>query len=415
MSHYTERLIFQRTSQKKDTLWYTAGSMSNALFSMLLSLAVTRILGASQAGIFAIAWSAAQLMQSVGWFSMRQFQVSDVENQFQFQDYLSSKILTGGAMLAGGILYGWIYGYSVQKIQLTFLLCCFLTADVFADVFSGFFQHENKLHLAGRSYVARIWLSFLVIVGALYFTGSFAAAFLGGLSVSAVWLLGFDFSLAKAMAPVAIHFRWSRQRKLLGECLPLFLGSFLLIFIMNVSKNGINSYLSDEVQACYNIIFMPSSVINMFSMFVCVPLYGHVAVAWHNRERARFLRLMRNMLLYILGLTVIVLAGGYLLGIPVLSLLSGLELEEYKGAFMVLLLAGGLYGMITILNYGITVMRRQKTTLFIYVAVAVLVQVLTRPMILGYGVMGAVCLYLMAVTAICLAFGVACVYYVFKL
>ena len=71
MSHYTERLISQRTSQKKDTLWYTAGSMSNALFSMLLSLAVTRILGASQAGIFAIAWSAAQLMQSVGWFSMR--------------------------------------------------------------------------------------------------------------------------------------------------------------------------------------------------------------------------------------------------------------------------------------------------------------------------------------------------------
>ena len=121
------------------------------------------------------------------------------------------------------------------------------------------------------------------------------------------------------------------------------------------------------------------------------------------------------MLLYILGLTVIVLAGGYLLGIPVLSLLSGLDLEEYKGAFMVLLLAGGLYGMITILNYGITVMRRQKTTLFIYVAVAALVQALTRPMILGYGVMGAVCLYLMAMTAICLAFGAACVYYVFKL
>ena len=62
MNKYADRLISQETSQKKDTLWYTAGSMSSALFSMLISLAVTRILGANQAGVFAIAWAAAQLM-----------------------------------------------------------------------------------------------------------------------------------------------------------------------------------------------------------------------------------------------------------------------------------------------------------------------------------------------------------------
>ena len=168
MNKYADRLISQETSQKKDTLWYTAGSMSSALFSMLISLAVTRILGANQAGVFAIAWAAAQLMQSVGWFSMRQFQVSDVEDQFDFRDYLSSKVLTCAAMLAGGFLYAGLYGYSAQKVGLTFLLCCFMTADVFADVFSGFFQHKSKLHLAGKSYVVRIWTSFFVIVAGLW-------------------------------------------------------------------------------------------------------------------------------------------------------------------------------------------------------------------------------------------------------
>ena len=250
MKKFTEYLISQETTQRKDTLWYTAGSLSNALFSMLLSLAVTRILGASWAGIFAIAWAAAQLMQSVGWFSMRQFQVSDVEDQFEFRDYFSSKFLTSGAMLIGGLLYGMAYGYSRQKLGLTFLFCCFMTADVFADVFSGFFQHKNKLHLAGKSYVVRVWMSFAVILVILMTTRSLTAAFTAALAVSAVWLAVFDLPLAKCLDLVRIQFRWKKQKELFGECVPLFLGSFLLIFIMNISKNGINTYLSDEVQAC---------------------------------------------------------------------------------------------------------------------------------------------------------------------
>lgn len=411
MKKFTEYLISQETTQRKDTLWYTAGSLSNALFSMLLSLAVTRILGASWAGIFAIAWAAAQLMQSVGWFSMRQFQVSDVEDQFEFRDYFSSKFLTSGAMLIGGLLYGMAYGYSRQKLGLTFLFCCFMTADVFADVFSGFFQHKNKLHLAGKSYVVRVWMSFAVILVILMTTRSLTAAFTAALAVSAVWLAVFDLPLAKCLDLVRIQFRWKKQKELFGECVPLFLGSFLLIFIMNISKNGINTYLSDEVQACYNIIFMPSSVVNMFSMFVCVPLYGHVAVAWHNRDEKKFLRLVRNMVLYILALTGVVLAGGYLLGIPVLSLISGLDLRPYKAALMVLLAAGGLYGMIMILSYCITVMRRQRVTLVIYVAVAAGVQGISGPLIRLHGVMGAVELYLAAMGLICLAFCAVCVYY----
>lgn len=411
MKRFTEYLISQETTQRKDTVWYTAGSMSNAMFSMLLSLTVTRILGASQAGVFAIAWAAAQLMQSVGWFSMRQFQVSDVQNQFEFRDYLGSKFLTSGAMLIGGILYGIAYGYNAQKLGLTFLLCCFMTADVFADVFSGFFQHKNKLHLAGRSYVVRIWLSFVVILIILITTGNLAAAFLAALAVSVLWLCIFDLPLARRLEIIRIEFRWQKQKALFSECIPLFLGSFLLIFIMNVSKNGINTYLSDEVQACYNIIFMPSSVINMFSMFVCVPMYGHVAVAWHNREKKRFLNLVKNMLLYIVALTAVVLAGGYWLGIPVLSWISGLDLSSYKPALMVLLAAGGFYGMIMILNYCITVMRKQRVTLIVYGVVAVGVQLASGPLIRSHGVMGAVELYLAAMGSICLAFCGLCVFF----
>ena len=232
--------------------------MSSALFSMLISLAVTRILGASQAGVFAIAWAAAQLMQSVGWFSMRQFQVSDVEDQFDFRDYLSSKVLTCAAMLAGGFLYAGLYGYSAQKVGLTFLLCCFMTADVFAGCVQWFFQHKSKLHLAGKSYVVRIWTSIFCDCGCFVGLWKSNRCFCGR-----VW--GFRFVAFGLRCSSGSEIRQGQDSVSLGAGREDFLKSafrcfrvFLLIFIMNVSKME-------------SIVICPMRCRPVTVLFLCLP------------------------------------------------------------------------------------------------------------------------------------------------
>ena len=55
---------------------------------------------------------------------------------------------------------------------------------------------------------------------------------------------------------------------------------------------------------------------------------------------------------------------------------------------------------------------RNSSTLVDYVAAAVLVQLLSKTMIVGYGVMGAVSLYLLAMAVICLAFAAVCIHFV---
>ncbi len=42
-----------------------------------------------------------------------------------------------------------------------------------------------------------------------------------------------------------------------------------------------------------------------------------------------------------IGLTLFVLAGGFILGIPALSIVYGVDLDGYKAELMVLLLGGG--------------------------------------------------------------------------
>lgn len=294
------------------------------------------------------------------------------------------------------------------------LLCIFLLGEVFADVCSGFFQQKGRLHLAGQSYTGRTWSYLLVFTAGLLLTGDLTVSVAGAIGVNFLWLVFFDFSLARQLDEVKIQFRREKLTGLFKECFPLFISSFVLMFIINVPKNAINTYLTNEIQACYNTIFLPSSVVNMFCMFACVPMYGAVAAAWHNGEKKRFLKLMASMFLYIAGVTVLVLLGGWFLGIPVLSFVSGLELSEYKTALMILLLSGGIYGGVTILNYFITVMRRQRLLLICYSGAAGVIQVAGTLLTKEFGVMGAVFSYMAAMAGISVILFGICLYFMKK-
>ena len=81
MSKVHNILLNKKVSLKENTLWYTLGTLCSSCSNVLLMIYVTRILGVDQAGVFSIAYSIAQLMLTIGWFSTRQFQVSDIDEE----------------------------------------------------------------------------------------------------------------------------------------------------------------------------------------------------------------------------------------------------------------------------------------------------------------------------------------------
>ncbi len=92
MNNVYAYLLNKKVSLKENTLWYTMGTMCSSATSFLLMIYVTRILGVDEAGVFSISYSVGQLMLSIGWFGTRQFQVSDINEEFKFSDYLSLKL-----------------------------------------------------------------------------------------------------------------------------------------------------------------------------------------------------------------------------------------------------------------------------------------------------------------------------------
>lgn len=400
MEKIYNHLINEKSTIKKSTIWYTMGSLCNTSSSVLLLMYVTRVLGKTDAGVFSIAWAIAQLMLTVGWFNTRNYQVSDVKRKYEFRDYLTFKLLTSFAAVAGGIIYSIALGNYGYKLLVTFLLCTMFISDIFADCFSGFFQQQEKLHIAGKSSVIRIILYNLTFLITLIVFRSLVVSLIASFIVSGTWVLSFDYQIAKRLTTVKFSFKPKKTLMLIKDCFPMFLGSFLTIFLVNIPKNSINSLYSSEVQALYNIVFMPSSVTNMFCMFIFVPLFTTITKKWHENHVGNYIKAIGKVLLMVVGVNVFVLVCGYLLGVPLLNIFYGVDISEYKLPMIILLLAGGFGSANNVLSFSTTVMRRQYYPTVGYIIALVVTILSSNYLVKEYEILGAALTYLIGISIV---------------
>lgn len=404
MKNVYEYLLNKKVSLKENTLWYTMGTMCSSATSFLLMIYVTRILGVDEAGVFSISYSVGQLMLSIGWFGTRQFQVSDVNEEFKFSDYLSLKLLTSIVMIVGCIIYSFILHFNTYKLIVTFLYCLFLICDVFADLFSARFQQVDKLFLSGISYIIRILGYNLVILISLLCFKNLILSIILAMLYSTLELILFDVQLIKKISCVNVQFRIEKIISLIKNCFPLFISSFLTTFIVNIPKNAIELYFDASVQTYYNIILMPSYIINLFCMFIFVPLYTSIANTWLNSTKDKFINIVVKLFIFDILLSIFVFVGCYLLGIPLLELVYGVELQSVKSSFLILIIAGCFTSMNSILSYIFTVVRKQKFMIYIYVIAMVLSQIMVKSLTLKYGILGASLDYLLGIASITILF-----------
>lgn len=404
MNNVYAYLLNKKVSLKENTLWYTMGTMCSSATSFLLMIYMTRILGVDEAGVFSIAYSVSQLMLSIGWFGTRQFQVSDINEEFKFSDYLSLKFIMTIIMMVGCLIYSVFLHFNAYKMLVTFLYCLFLICDVFADLFSARFQQVNKLFLSGMSYIIRILGYNLVILFSLLCFKNLIVAIVLAMIYSALELTFFDLQLINRISEIKIEFHLDKIIQLIKNCFPLFISSFLTTFIVNVPKNAIELNFDSSVQTYYNIVSMPSSVVNMFCMFIFVPLFTSIANTWLNSTKDKFINTVVKLMIFDVLLSLVVFVGCYFLGIPLLEVVYGVDLHSVKSSFLVLIVAGCFTSMNSILSYIFTVIRRQKFMIYIYVVAMVLAQVMVKTLTLNYGIFGASLDYLIGIASITVMF-----------
>lgn len=391
--------------QRKIYFWNIIGSMVNALSSVFLLFAVTRTSGETAAGIFSLAQATALMMLTIGFYEMRAFQATDVTKVYSFSDYLMSRIITCTLMVAVSVFFVWVSGYTAEKAAVVLLMCVFRMFDALEDVFHGLYQQNGRLDVAGKSLALRVFTSMAAFIITLVLAKNLIAACVVAIAAAAIGFICFNLTVFRNF--FTGKFSWNGQaiKKLLWVCFPLFLGSFMMVYINNAPKYAIDTYMPAEYfQAYFNYLFMPAFVINLFSTFIFKPMVTTMAEVWVSNEKKLLLRIIGKLLLAVALLTAAVEVAGYFLGIPVLSWFYASDLSQYRAELLILVLGGGFNAVVTLMFYGITVLRKQKFVLIGYSVTLALALVISAALVPVGGLMGASIAYLLSMVILAAVF-----------
>ncbi|HEM5335274.1 TPA: lipopolysaccharide biosynthesis protein, partial [Streptococcus suis] len=184
---------------------------------------------------------------------------------------------------------------------------------------------------------------------------------------------------------------------------PLFFNGFLINYIFSEPKLAIDELLEvgkgfEGMQRDFNVLFMPTFVLNLL-FIVLRPLLTQLSLYWTNKEYVKFNMQIKRITLALLGLEFIVLLGGYVIGLPILGLVFGVNLLNYKMVFMILLL-GGLFNLFaTLIDNIMTIYRKQRLLVIANIVAFVISKLITTNLVNKYGLVGASVSFLISMVA----------------
>lgn len=384
--------LMKQSSNLHGALWNTVGSAMYGVNSFVMLALVSRIGTVEQAGYFGIAFTTAQILYIVGLFGVNIFQMTDYQHQYRFSDYAKVKVFSCLLMLVGGVGSVFVMGDQPEKVAYLLTLTLLMLLNAVGELYQSLFFQNNRLDLSGSALFYRTFWSLAVFAAVLFLTGNILLAVI----LQTLCNLGVTLYYALKIAPKFISMESKQQQMhskafaLVLECVPLFIGMFLMNLIINASKYGIEFFLDDRAQGYYNMIFMPAQVINLCSQFLFKPLLNRYATLLSENKISDFRKLLFKQGGAVLGFTLFCCVAAYWLGTPILGWLYKKDLSMLKTELALVVFGGGVFALCQLFYYVLVILRQQKKILAIYTFVFLVSVVITALLVTQVKFMGAV-------------------------
>lgn len=357
--------------KKSEFIWNAVASMIASMLSFVLLFVVTRVNGLTIAGAFSFAFAVATNLNAISDYGLRVYQVTDTKREYSFSTYLSTRIIVSIMMVLVTFVVIFVGGYSWQKGVLCILLVGYRFADAISETFQGEFQLNSRLDIAGKSVCIRTVTAIIVFIIVELITKDVILSSVMMMLTNFIMFSFYDMKNIKNFAKVKISLEKKIIKTILIDCFPVFFSTFLNLYIINAPKYAINSYLPDEFQTYFNVLYMPTFTINLISIFILKPLLKMLGDMWNDNRKKELSKIVIKMSVIIAVITLFVEIVCFFVGIPILNMVFGVELDGYLLDLLVLVLSGGISAVGVMLFYTLTTMRCQREVSFAYIVASV--------------------------------------------
>ena len=346
--------------------WNALGSAVNAANSVIMLMAVSRFFNLETVGAFSISLTTAQILYVVGLFGVNDFQMTDYQHVFFFQEYKLAKVLS--TLIACGccLLSVLVFNFDAQKTGFTFLLTAFMLTNSWGELFQSQFFQWGRVDLSGQAQFFRMMFSTIVFLLTIIIDHSVltACVLMMICSLLCVWIWG-----CKKIQPFAREAaspgRLLRAKTLLWQSLPIMASVLAAQMVINCPKYLINSLSNDEIQGVFGILFMPTAAINLFCMFLYKPYLSEFYNSLHRQDGSAERKLQRQIVIAVCIACISALLT-WVVGVEVVNLLYGVNLSEYRVMMALFVCTGGILAINQLMYYLFVILRMQKTLLLCY-------------------------------------------------
>lgn len=377
-------------NKKRDFIWNLIGTSINSFNSLFFMIVINHINLKSEAGVFTYAYSLICLFFILATFYNRVYQISK-SDKFSSKDFILYRVLSSILTVIIVFLFSIINGYNLFKLSVIMLICLFRMIEAISDAVYGVLQYKGYLYKSGIS------LSLKGIIGLIgftlvdYFTKSITLALVSLIILNLAFFYFYDYKNVKEYLSGKASF--NNILLILKETLPIFIYSFLAMYVANICKYMLDYFDTEEAQNIFGIIFMPSTVIGLCSAYIVVPIITSLNDLLKSKKYKEFNKLVSKMMIILVGVGVVAIIAAYVLGIPVLNVLYGMDLSNYKNLLLLVLVGATFYTLANVYSQVLVLLNVHKMQTLIYVVMSIVSTLICYLLISSYKLSGSVYSY----------------------
>lgn len=374
---------------RKNFLWNVVGSVVNSSTSLLFLIIATRINGVEKAGIFTFAFSTACLLQVIGIYCGRAYQVTESNDNITNNDYIYSRYFTCLIMLLCSFLFTCVKGYVIYKAIIIILLTIFKMIEAFSESIYAIIQKNDDLYKVGISLFLKALLGTILFFIVDKLTKNLILSIISLIFVNLLILIFYDLKNSKKYQKQKNRYNHKNVLFIFKHGFYTFVFTFLIQYVINASKYAIDNNMSDNYQTIFGIILMPATLIILFGQFMIHPFLVTLTNNLKENKIKDFSKITLRLCfcVFIFGILADVVA--HFIGIPFLEFIYGIELTDYLKPLIIIISGATLFGLSYILSNSLIVMRKTFIQTVIYLSATIFIYLLSNKLVKLNGIFGA--------------------------
>lgn len=313
---------FQPLSMKKNVVWNTVGSVFYQGCLWLMTVLVVRLSGDYQnSGSLAFAMSIGNIYTALGTYTMRTYQVADVDDRYSASNYVAIRLITVLGAIIGCCIYGLIVSPSTLTLLTVVSFLLFKADESFVNVLYGCDQKSLRLDYVGKSQMIRGCVIIAFFIAGMTATHSLPITL--ALIAGSCFLVTILFDLKKTSGLVeSLKPRISSTKAfaLLKALFPTALGNILAGLVTSAARQYFGIVYGEEALGIYASVATPCVIIQVLAQNLYAPMLGPIAELKLRGKYLEAKRRAKTLLLLVIGVAlslsaVLILCSRWFLGL----------------------------------------------------------------------------------------------------